>query len=145
MTLRDFYWFGEMGMGNDPICQLQQLPISRADVGEYIQWLRRRRRRIIVRDVSMLPTLMPGDTVLVAMGAPVKVGDIAIAVHPAKPDTLIIKRVQETFFDGGVYLISDNAKEPSARDSRHFGVFAREQIVGHVTSRLASAPVSNRV
>ncbi|NEQ52581.1 MAG: hypothetical protein F6K11_20985, partial [Leptolyngbya sp. SIO3F4] len=58
------------------------------------------------------------------------------------PELLIIKRVGEIFYDGGVYLISDNAMEPSARDSRHFGVVQTDQIVGRVTSILASAPVS---
>lgn len=120
--------------------------IPNAGWGEYIQWLRRRRRRFVVRERSMVPTLMPGDTVLAEIGGTVQVGDIAIArVSPQKisnssSELLLIKRISEIFYDGSVYLISDNANELSARDSRHFGVVEAAQVLGRVTSRLASAP-----
>ena len=116
---------------------------------EYAQWFLGRRRRFVVRETSMVPTLMPGDTVLAEMGAPVCVGDIVVVCwngdtlkwpRPVNEDSslLLIKRVSEIFYDGGVYLISDNAHEPNARDSRHFGVMAANHILGRVTSRLAS-------
>lgn len=111
---------------------------------EYGQWLLGRRRRFRVRENSMVPTLMPGDTVLAEMGVAVAVGDIAIARPPGPPtassELLVIKRVSELFYDGGVYLISDNTEEPGVRDSRHFGVISAHHILGRVTSRLAAAP-----
>ncbi|MGD1858110.1 MAG: S26 family signal peptidase [Leptolyngbyaceae cyanobacterium] len=114
---------------------------------EYFQWLLRQRRRFVVRENSMVPTLMPGDTVLAEIRRSVQVGDVVIVQAPASvaklADTaglLLIKRVHDIFYDGGVYVISDNAKELSARDSRHFGAIAANQIVGRVTSRLAAAP-----
>jgi phage repressor protein C with HTH and peptisase S24 domain len=127
---------------------------------EYVRWLLGRRRRFVVRENSMVPTLMPGDTVLAEMGGSVEVGDIALVcwaggkpasgsraqlptqatVHTSSPGRLLVKRVGEVFYDGGVYLISDNANEPNARDSRHFGVIAANRIIGRVTSRLASLP-----
>ena len=113
--------------------------VPKAEWQEYVQWLLRRRRRFLVRERSMLPTLAPGDTVLANLAAAVQVGDIAIARYPTQPNLLLIKRVKEIFYDGGVYLISDNTHEPSACDSRHFGVVAENQIIGCVTSRLASA------
>ncbi|MBT9317885.1 S26 family signal peptidase [Leptothoe spongobia] len=116
--------------------------IPKTGWSEYLQWFLGERRRFVVREMSMVPTLMPGDTVLAEMGAVVRLGDIAIASHPTKPDVLLIKRVQEIFYDGGVYLISDNVKELSARDSRHFGVIHADQILGRVTSYLASASAS---
>lgn len=133
--------------------------IPKAGWKEYAQWLSGRRRRFVVRENSMVPTLMPGDTVLAEMSETVQVGDIAIvrwsgfmgprvlieqrpsqgdAISGASP-LLLIKRVGEIFCDGGVYLISDNAKEPCARDSRHFGVIDSNQVIGYVTSRLASS------
>ena len=106
----------------------------------------------------MVPTLMQGDTVLAEMSETVQVGDIAIVrwssfmdprlieQRPSQGDAisgayplLLIKRGGEIFCDGGVYLISDNAKEPCARDSRHFGVIDSNQVIGYVTSRLASS------
>ena len=108
----------------------------------------------------MAPTLMPGDTILAAMdNTTVQVGDIVIVRWSSSIGQramieqgsnqrgggvntsclLLIKRVGEIFYDGGVYLISDNAKELHARDSRHFGVVDSNQVIGHVTSRLASS------
>ncbi len=86
----------------------------------------------------MVPTLMPGDTVLAEMGTAVQVGEIVILYGPA--GLLMVKRVSEIFYDGDVYVLSDNTSDPSARDSRHFGVIALDQIMGRVTSRLALAP-----
>ncbi|MBX2862838.1 MAG: S26 family signal peptidase [Leptolyngbyaceae cyanobacterium MAG.088] len=117
-----------------------QKAIPKAGWHEYLQWLLGHRRRFVVREMSMMPTLLPGDTVLAEMDAAVKVGDVAIASHPTQPDILLIKRIQDIFYDGGVYLISDNTEEISAQDSRHFGVFAANQIHGRVTSHLASPP-----
>ncbi|MEM7795082.1 MAG: S26 family signal peptidase [Cyanobacteria bacterium P01_C01_bin.118] len=108
---------------------------------EYLQWLLGRRRRFVVRERSMIPTLMPGDTVLAEIEGGLQSGDIAIASHPTHPGLLLIKRVQETFYGGGVYLISDNTEESTARDSRHFGVLTKDHIIGRVTSRLAVASV----
>ncbi|MBT9310928.1 S24/S26 family peptidase [Leptothoe kymatousa] len=122
--------------------------IPSASWGEYLQWLRRRRKRFVVKETSMVPTLMPGDTVLAEMGRSVQIGDIAILRLPGagmaasvgtSSELLLVKRVSQVFYDGGVYVISDNSKEPSARDSRHFGVIAATQVLGRVTSRLTTA------
>lgn len=144
----------------DRQCPVGEKSLPDAGWGEYVKWVLGRRRRFIVREYSMIPTLMPGDTVLAEMGAAVEVGDIAVvrwsrsesnspvlgseqsasrdAIASNTSPLLLVKRVSEIFYDGGVYLISDNAHEPNARDSRHFGVIAANQIVGRVTSRLAS-------
>ncbi len=85
----------------------------------------------------MLPTLQPGADVLVVPvheGMPILPGDIVVCVHPLKPGLRMIKRISETFYDGGCYVLSDNEKEGS--DSRSFGVVGRELVIGKVTSRL---------
>lgn len=135
--------------------QVKMLP--KADWAEYAQWLLGRRQRFVVRENSMVPTLMPGDTILAEMGVAVKIGDVAIlrwrgganvsesgqfdnAQAISMPsEMLMIKRVSEIFYGEGVYLISDNIHEPSARDSRHFGVVEADKIIGRATSRLATA------
>ena len=135
----------------------QQVP--EAGWGEYIQWLLGRRQRFVVRENSMVPTLMPGDTVLAELGSAVHVGDLALvrwgdaqtvsgaseqlpshAVHTSSSAILLVKRVSEIFYDGAAYLISDNVNEPNALDSRHFGAIEASQIIGRVTSRLAPSP-----
>ncbi|MEO0539543.1 MAG: S26 family signal peptidase [Cyanobacteria bacterium P01_A01_bin.105] len=123
-------------------------PIARASWREIFCWLGRRRRRYQVVERSMLPTLQPGDTVLAAplnlshkvlngaRAGSVRVGDIVIARHPTQANLLLIKRVKETFYDGGCYLISDNLAEPTAQDSRSFGVIAADQLVARITCLL---------
>lgn len=140
---------------------MEEKSIPNAGWGEYAKWFLGRRRRFIVRENSMVPTLMPGDTVLAEIGAVVEVGDIAVvrwsasnnsspvcglawsdkqdAIASSPSPLLLVKRVSEIFYDGGVYLISDNTHEPNALDSRHFGVIEASRIIGRVTSRLASS------
>ena len=141
-------------MGIKNLSEAKALPS--AGWSEYAQWILGRRRRFVVRETSMVPTLMPGDTVLAEMDVSVCVGDIVVVCwHAAEPSDslvsnplpasegsslLLVKRVSEIFYDGGVYLISDNAHESNARDSRHFGVIAANHVLGRVTCRLASSP-----
>lgn len=85
----------------------------------------------------MLPTLKPEEDVLVApvnKTTALLPGDIVVCFHPLRPGVRMVKRVSETFYDGGCYVLSDNAAEGS--DSRSFGVVDRKLIVGRVTSRL---------
>ena len=85
----------------------------------------------------MLPTLKPDDDVLVVpvtRMTTLSPGDIVLCMHPLKPELRMVKRISEIFYDGGCYVLSDNAAEGS--DSRSFGVVGRKQIVGLVTSRL---------
>ena len=151
-----------MGNGNGQWEGGQYLTARQLDAGwrEYVQWLLGRRQRFVVRENSMVPTLMPGDIVLAELSSAVKIGDIALVrwdrsqnasgptdqlltkgmAYRGSRTLLLIKRVSEIFYDGGVYLISDNTNEPNARDSRHFGVIAASHIIGRVTSRLTSSP-----
>jgi len=73
----------------------------------------------------MLPTLKPGDTVLVWRFGKPKVGDIVVA----NPKGLIIKRV-EKIKDGQFFLVGDNSSKST--DSRQFGWVDRKQILGLV-------------
>ncbi len=144
----------------DRQCPLAEKSLPNAGWGEYVKWFLGRRRRFIVRENSMVPTLMPGDMVLAEVGGSLGVGDIAVvrwgrsinpqgllsdqlanrdAIASGASSLLLVKRVSEIFYDGGVYLISDNAHEPNARDSRHFGVIEADRVIGRVTSRLASS------
>ena len=96
-----------------------------------------KRWRVQVEGRSMLPALKPGDFAIVApvnrMTA-IAPGDIVVCIHPFKPNLRVVKRVSEVFYDGGCYVLSDNAAEGS--DSRSFGVVGRDRIIGLVTSLL---------
>lgn len=103
---------------------------------EWILWLLRQRIRVQVTGESMLPTLLPGDIVLVdAKAYKIKrpsVGDIVLARHPYQKIS-IIKRVVDVTSEGRLILHSDNPKQGS--DSRQFGTINPNRVIGRVTSR----------
>lgn len=57
----------------------------------------------------MLPTLRPGEHLLVRRGAPVRVGDVVVGRFVALPDVLVVKRVVGPSDQPGCWLLgSDN-------------------------------------
>ena len=73
---------------------------------------------VLVEGPSMLPTLCPGDCLVVLSGASVRPGHVVVARFPSGPDLLVVKRVVRQV-DGGWWVESDN---PSVTDdSRHYG------------------------
>jgi len=88
----------------------------------------------------MLPTLAPGDLLLVQHGAPVRAGDLVVARLP--DGTLAVKRAAEarTLRDGtpGWWLLSDNPAE--GVDSRHRGPVAAKDVLAVVRARLWPRP-----
>ena len=106
---------------------------------DFTLWVLRRRRRFCVENVSMLPTLQPGQEVLVDLGAYRKsvprVGEIVVAAPRARPGLRAIKRVGEVLPDGRIVLLGDNPA--ASTDSRAFGAVAPEEILGRVTCRFA--------
>lgn len=100
-------------------------------------WALGKRWRFHVTGRSMLPTLKPGEEVLVvpvSSASKISPSDIVVCFHPVQQNLRLIKRVSETFYDGSCYVVSDNIAEGT--DSRSFGVVARSLVIGKVTSRL---------
>ncbi len=86
----------------------------------------------------MLPTLKPGDLVLVDVRAfrlrdPAP-DEIIVARHPRQEGLTLINRVGFVDEAGRVFLRSDNPREGS--DSRQFGAVAPDAILGRVTARV---------
>jgi phage repressor protein C with HTH and peptisase S24 domain len=76
-------------------------------------------QRVRIEGASMIPTLAPGDWVLVRHGARIRPGELVLASFRRRPDLLVVKRaIREQ--DGGWLLASDNARQGS--DSRQYGV-----------------------
>jgi nickel-type superoxide dismutase maturation protease len=94
---------------------------------------RRDRIRVIVRDESMLPTLAPGDRLLVDRGAYVarspRPGEIVVLTDPQEPSRWLVKRVAAIDPATGQVDVRGDATE-GARDSRRFGPVPRSAIVG---------------
>lgn len=87
-------------------------------------------RAVRVEGVSMLPTLRPGDRLLVREG-PVAEGDLVVARHG---EVMIVKRAVFRQ-DDGWWLESDNQRAPGRRDSWDFGAVPPERILGRVVLR----------
>lgn len=91
-------------------------------------WALGRLRRVRVSGPSMLPTLQPGETVLVDPRAAPRAGDLVLALHPHQ-DLLVIKRVSR-IDPHGVELLGDNPAQST--DSRHYGPLPLERLRGRV-------------
>lgn len=88
----------------------------------------------LVAGPSMLPTLRPGDAVVVWRGLPpggmrVRGGDVVLARFRALPDRLVVKRAVHPF-EGGWWLEGDNPEHSD--DSRRYGA---ADVVGRVIWR----------
>ena len=86
---------------------------------------------------SMVPTLAPGDRVLVVAGfGPFRprprADDLVALVDPRDPKRTMIKRIAG-FEGGGVVVRGDN--QGQSTDSRHFGPVSRRALRGRVVYR----------
>jgi nickel-type superoxide dismutase maturation protease len=86
-----------------------------------------------VYNPSMLPTLRPGDHLLLAYGARVRPGDVVVLRHPFQHDLLIVKRAVERR-GGGWWVVGDNPRVTN--DSREFGVVPDGLVVARAVLRL---------
>jgi nickel-type superoxide dismutase maturation protease len=85
----------------------------------------------------MVPTLLPGDRVLVMQGfgpfkARLRTGDLVALVDPRDPERTMIKRIA-AFEGDGVLVRGDN--EALSTDSRHFGPVSHRALRGRVVFR----------
>ncbi len=94
--------------------------------------LARRYMRYEVAGDSMLPTLAPGDKVLVRRGKRFRSGDIIVVKDPRETSRLLAKRIASVS-DIEAFVLGDNPN--SSTDSRHFGPVPLDLIVGVVKMR----------
>lgn len=110
-----------MGGGYPPLIGRNHLPLGRLQViGE-----------------SMVPTLLPGDRVLVwrkvgPLKPQVRVGDLVAVADPRDPRRVMVKRVAGVA-GTEVSVLGDNGAEST--DSRHFGPVSAAAIQGRVVYR----------
>ncbi|GAU65414.1 superoxide dismutase [Streptomyces sp. NBRC 110611] len=86
-----------------------------------------------VYNPSMVPTLLPGDQLVVQYGAAVRPGDVVVLKHPFRQDLLIVKRAVRRR-DGGWWVQGDNPFVEN--DSREFGVVPDELVVARAWVRI---------
>lgn len=105
-----------------------------------------RLRRLVVEGASMLPTLEPGDRVVVWRGARLRTGDLVALTDPRAPERTMVKRIAASpggragFADGSVvtagggYVVTGD-NPAFTTDSRHFGPIGSEAIQGRLVYR----------
>jgi nickel-type superoxide dismutase maturation protease len=73
---------------------------------------------VLVEGPSMLPTLRPGDCLLVRHGAPIRPGDVVVARFPSRAGLLVVKRAVRA--EGGLWWVQGD--NPAGQDdSRRYG------------------------
>jgi nickel-type superoxide dismutase maturation protease len=75
-------------------------------------------RAVLVEGPSMLPTLRPGDCLLVRRSRQVRAGSVVVARFPSRPDLLVVKRAIRP--DGELWWVEGD--NPAVTDdSRRYG------------------------
>ena len=93
-----------------------------------------RYRMAVVSGLSMIPTLAPGERVLVRLDGPIVLGDIVVFNREQQFD---IKRILRIEADG-IFVQGDN--DVVSTDSRTYGLIPHENVIGVATYRLWPKP-----
>ncbi len=93
---------------------------------------RRTVRRVVVEGASMVPTLLPGDRLVVVRLGRSLPGDLVALRDPDQPARLLVKRVS-AIGPGGLEVRGDN--EAASRDSRSFGSVPAPDVFGRAVYR----------
>jgi phage repressor protein C with HTH and peptisase S24 domain len=81
---------------------------------------------VVVAGPSMLPTLRPGDCLLVRRGGRVRPGDVVVVRFASRPDLLAVKRAmrpadpRDRSGGGGAWMVQGD-NPAVADDSRRYG------------------------
>jgi signal peptidase I len=105
--------------------------------------------RVAVEGLSMAPTLLPGDRLLVRLARRLRRGDLVVIPDPSQPDRWVVKRVaalpgEQVVTAGrvlaagaGLVVLGDNAAHST--DSRHYGAVPDRDVHRRVWCRYAPA------
>ena len=93
-----------------------------------------------VRGHSMIPTLAPGEYVVVRRGTPPRPGAVVVV---ERPERRVVKRVTRLTDDGRVWVQGDN--DALTDDSRTFGPVDPRTVVGEVRWRYYPLRAAGRV
>jgi len=94
--------------------------------------------RVLVAGESMLPTLRPGDCLVVRRGVRPRPGDVVVARFPSRPGLLVVKRAVRPVGDLW-WIESDNPVVTD--DSRRYGPAL---VLSRVVLRYWPLPVRRR-
>ena len=104
-----------------------------AGVALVVRW---RPRRVVVEGRSMLPTLQPGDRLVVVRHRQPRPGDVVAVRDPRRPSRLLVKRAVAVA--AGRFDVRGDDPAQST-DSRMFGPVGPDDLVGIVVRRYGPA------
>jgi len=93
-----------------------------------------RYRMAVVSGVSMIPTLAPGERLLVRLDGPIVIGDIVVFQRANQFDVKRILRIEVE----GLFVQGDN--DQVSTDSRAYGLIPHDNLIGVATYRLWPKP-----
>jgi nickel-type superoxide dismutase maturation protease len=99
--------------------------------------------RVTVSGVSMAPTLLPGDRLLVLRTRHVRVGDLVVVRDPREPSRHLVKRLVQITPQDQLVCHGDNAE--ASTDSRVYGALPATCLIGWAFYRYAPAARSGLV
>ena len=111
--------------------------------------------RVAVKGLSMAPTLLPGDHLLVRPARSLRRRDLVVVKDPHAEGRWVVKRVaalpgervvvdgQTIEAGGGIVVLGDNAERST--DSRQYGSVPLDAVHGRVWYRYAPAERSGRM
>jgi phage repressor protein C with HTH and peptisase S24 domain len=88
----------------------------------------------VVSGLSMIPTLAPGERLLVRIDGPIVLGDIVVVNREQQFDIKRILRIEAE----GIFVQGDN--DLVSTDSRTYGLIPHENVIGVATYRLWPKP-----
>jgi phage repressor protein C with HTH and peptisase S24 domain len=88
----------------------------------------------VVAGLSMVPTLAPGERLLVRYDGPIVLGDLVVFMRAGQID---VKRIERIEVDG-IFVLGDN--DLVSTDSRNYGLIAHEEVLGTIVMRIWPKP-----
>jgi phage repressor protein C with HTH and peptisase S24 domain len=88
----------------------------------------------VVAGLSMVPTLAPGERLLVRYDGPIVLGDLVVFKNAGQID---VKRIERIEVDG-IFVLGDN--DLVSTDSRNYGLIAHEEVLGAIVMRIWPKP-----
>lgn len=82
----------------------------------------------------MVPTLAPGERLLVRYEGPIVLGDLVVFERSGQIDVKRIEQIETS----GLFVIGDN--ELVSTDSRNYGLIAHEDVLGTIVMRIWPKP-----
>lgn len=85
--------------------------------------------RVRIVGPSMAPTMLNDEWWVVRRTPGLREGDVALLIHPRRPDLLVVKRLVRRE-DGGWWVLGDNPG--ASEDSRQFGAVPDANVLGRL-------------